>query len=270
LGIDEIATAFLTNRETINKRLFRARDRLRREKIKIQFPPIEELKGRLKTVLTTLYLLFSEGYYSETEDVVLREDLCLDAIRLTYLLLENEQTNRPEVNALLSLMCFHASRFPARKSANGELILYEDQDEQLWNKDLITKGIYFLHQSANGTEASKYHLEASIAYWHTFKTDTVEKWDNILQLYNRLLQLEYSPVAALNRTYALSKVRGKEVAIKEAEKLKLENNRYYFALLGELYTGLDIQKAKQHFDVAIQLAKTTADKKAITNRVNAL
>jgi RNA polymerase sigma factor (sigma-70 family) len=270
LGIDEIATAFLTNRETINKRLFRARDRLRKAKIKIELPANEELQSRLKTVLTTLYLLFSEGYYSETEDAVLREDLCLDAIRLTYLLVENEQTNRPEVNALLSLMCFHASRFPARKSANGELVLYHDQDEQLWNKDLITKGIYFLHQSANGPEASKYHLEASIAYWHTFKSDTPEKWDNILQLYNRLLQLEYSPVAALNRTYALSKVKGKTVAIIEAEKLKLDNNQYYFALLGELYSGLDNEKAKQHFQRAIQLAKTSSDKKAITGRMNAL
>ena len=127
-GIDEIANAFLTNKETINKRLFRAKEKLRNEKVKIEFPSKDEINSPLETVLTTLYLLFSEGYYSESHDSILREDLCLEAMRLTYMLLENEQTNTPAVNALLSLMCFHSSRFKARKNENGEIILYEDQD----------------------------------------------------------------------------------------------------------------------------------------------
>ncbi|MBD0295421.1 MAG: sigma-70 family RNA polymerase sigma factor, partial [Flavisolibacter sp.] len=100
-GIDEIATAFLTNKETINKRLYRAKEKLRLEKVKIEFPSEEEINKRLKTVLTTLYLLYNEGYYSESRDIILREDLCLEAMRLTYLLIENEQTNQPNVNALL-------------------------------------------------------------------------------------------------------------------------------------------------------------------------
>ncbi|HYJ38579.1 MAG TPA: sigma-70 family RNA polymerase sigma factor, partial [Chitinophagaceae bacterium] len=119
-GIDEIATAFLSNKETINKRLFRAREKLRMEKVPIEFPVEAEINDRLETVLRTLYLLFSEGYYSESQDQVLREDLCLEAMRLTNLLIENEQTNQPKVNALLSLMCFHSSRFDARRNANGE------------------------------------------------------------------------------------------------------------------------------------------------------
>ena len=97
--------------------------------MQIEFPPEAEINKRLETVLTTLYLLFNEGYYSESQDAILREDLCLEAMRLTYLLVENEQTNLPPVNALLSLMCFHASRFAARKNENGEIILYDDQDE---------------------------------------------------------------------------------------------------------------------------------------------
>src|SRR5688572_20249795 len=212
-GINEIANAFLTNNETINKRLFRAREKLRLEKVKIEFPGKAEVKDRLETVLTTLYLLFNEGYYSETDDTILREDLCDEAMRLTYMLIENEQTNLPKVNALYSLMCFHSSRFAARKNEEGEMILYQDQDETLWNQELIIKGIYFLREAAKGNEVSKYHIEASIGYWHTIKSDTKEKWDNILQLYNQLLILEYSPIAALNRTYALSKVKGKQEAI---------------------------------------------------------
>lgn len=269
-GIDEIATAFLTNKETINKRLYRAKEKLRLEKVKIEFPSEEEINKRLKTVLTTLYLLYNEGYYSESQDIILREDLCLEAMRLTYLLIENEQTNQPNVNALLSLMCFHSSRFPARKGEKGEMILYQDQDTSLWNYELIAKGAYFLKQASQGNQLSKYHLEASIAYWHTIKADTQEKWETILQLYNRLLQIEYSPVAALNRTFALSKANGKREAITEAEKLQLTDNHYYYTLLGELYKNIDNNQAKINFQKAYALAKTQTDKQTIKTKMDEL
>ncbi len=269
-GIDEIANAFLTNKETINKRLFRAREKLRLEKVQIEFPSEAEIDRRLGTVLTTLYLLFNEGYYSESQNTILREDLCLEAMRLTYLLIENEQTNKPVVNALLSLMCFHASRFEARKNENGEIVLYQNQDETLWNDELITRGIYFLKQASQGNIISKYHLEASIASWHTIKADTKEKWETILQLFNHLLQIQYSPIAALNRTYALSKANGKPVAIIEAEKLQLTNNHYYYTLLGELYKDIDSNKAKTKFQIAYSLAKTQTDKQTIKKKIDEL
>lgn len=269
-GIDEIANAFLTNKETINKRLFRAKEKLRVEKVQIEFPGEAEIIRRLEAVMTTLYLLFNEGYYSESQDNVLREDLCLEAMRLTYLLVENEQTNQLNVNALLSLMCFHSSRFAARKNESGEAVLYEDQDETLWNHELISKGIYFLNQASRGNKISKYHLEAGIAYWHTIKADTKEKWENILQLFNRLLQIEYSPIAALNRTYALSKANGKHEAIAEAEKLNLEHNHFYFTLLGELYIDIDNKKAKDNFQKAFLLARTDTDRQTIRKKMDNL
>jgi RNA polymerase sigma factor (sigma-70 family) len=266
-GIDEIANALLTNKETINKRLYRAKEKLREENVLIEFPGSAEINKRLTTVLTTLYLLFNEGYYSESQDQIVREDLCLEAMRLTYMLVENELTNQPQVQALLSLMCFHASRFEARKNEHGEIVLYNDQDETLWNQELISKGIHFLRQASQGKELSKYHLEASIAYWHTYKADSHEKWESILSLYNKLLQIEYSPIAALNRTYALSKVYGREKAITEAEKLKLEENHFYFTLLGELYKGVDNTKAKGNFEKAFVLAKTRTDKQTIRKKL---
>jgi RNA polymerase sigma-70 factor (ECF subfamily) len=201
---------------------------------------------------------------------VLREDLCREAMRLTELLLQNQKTNKPSVNALYSLMCFHSSRFAARKKDNGEIILYQDQDEGLWDYDLITKGIYHLKEASQGTTVSKYHIEASIAYWHTTKADTKEKWEKILQLYNRLLQIEYSPIAALNRTYALSKANGKREAIIEAEKLNLTGNHYYLTLLGELYKDLDNKKAKENLQAAYSLAKTNTDKQTIQNKIDSL
>ncbi|SEW39757.1 RNA polymerase sigma factor [Chitinophaga arvensicola] len=263
-GITEIADAFLTNKEVINKRLFRAREKLREEKVQLELPGESDIKKRLDTVLTTLYLLFNEGYYSESQDAVLREDLCLEAMRLTYLLIENEVTNQPEVNALFALMCFHASRFEARKSENGEIILYQDQDESLWNEELIAKGAWHLHQASGGDKKlSRYHLEASIAWWNTRKEDSPEKWEHILQLYNRLLQMVWSPVAALNRTYALSKANGKAAAIAAAAQLQLTDNHYYYVLLGELYTGIDNDRAKGHLQKALLLARTETDKRTI-------
>ncbi len=121
--------------------------------------------------------------------------------------------------------------------------------------------------ASQGNEISKYHLEAGIAYWHTLKADTKEKWDNILQLYNQLLMIEYSPIAALNRTYALARVNGKKEAIIEAEKISLTGNHLYHSLLGELYSGVDNAKAIAHFEDALKLAKSTADKTLISVKI---
>ena len=269
-GIEEIADAFLTNKETINKRLFRAKETLRRESVTIELPGETEIEKRLSAVLTTLYLLFNEGYYSESQTPVLREELCQEAMRLTHLLRENEQTNKPPVNALLALMCFHSSRFKARTNKNGEFVLYQDQDETLWDRELITKGVILLRQAAQGNELSKYHLEASIAFWHTIKEDTAEKWEKILQLHDQLLLIEYSPIAALNRTYALAKVRGNSRAISEAEKLNLVDNHFYFILLGELYKEIDKDQAKQNLQRALALAKTSTDKHTIQQTIDRL
>lgn len=269
-GIDEIAEAFLSNKETINKRLFRAKEKLREQKVKIVFPEPADIFNRLGIVLKTLYLLFNEGYYSSCQSTTLRKDLCLEAMRLNYLLIENKQTNLPEVNALLSLMCFHASRFDARVDEHGEMIRYDDQDRMLWNDELIVKGRYYLNLASKGNDAGKYHIEAAIAYWHTVKTDTAEKWENILMLYNRLLIAAYSPVAALNRAYVLAKVKGKEKAITEAEKLKLDTNHLYHVLLGYLYTGVDREKAVSHLQTALKLAKTVTDKSRIMKDLKSL
>lgn len=266
-GIDEIAAAFLTNKETINKRLFRAKQILRTEQPDIALPGPHAIGERLKTVLTTIYLLFNEGYYSQSDDKLLRKELCLEAMRLTLLLLENPATDLPPVNALLSLMCYHSSRFEARTGTDGKVILYEDQDESQWNKELIEKGNYYLNKAATGKMLSRYHIEAAIAYWHTIKADTPEKWESILQLYNQLLILEYSPVAALNRTYALSKVKGKEAAIPEAEKLGLKEQHLYYSLLANLYLDIDNNKSLGHLRTALQLAKTDADKELIRQKI---
>lgn len=269
-GAAEIADAFLSNTETIYKRLARAKAKLKEANIAIELPPATEISNRLETVLTTLYLLFNEGYYSSSQNTTLRKDLCIEAMRLNMMLVEHEQTNTPSSNALFSLMCFHASRFDARVNADGEVILYEDQDTALWNKELINKGEFYLNAASQGKRLTRYHLEAAIAYWHTHQTDSTGKWEHILQLYNKLLQIEYSPIAALNRTYALSKANSISEAIAEAEKLKLEQYHLYHTLLGKLYETMNQKKAAEHLERALSLAKTVSDKRHITQMMSRL
>lgn len=269
-GAEEIADGFLTNKDTIYKRLQRAKEKLKAEQVRIEQPSLHEINERLETVLTTLYLLFNEGYYSASQNMPLRKDLCIEAMRLTYLLISNSNTNRPAVNALFSLMSFQSSRFDARTGQQGEPVLYEDQDISLWNTELMKQGEHYLNMASTGTIASKYHLEAAIAYWHTQKEDTHEKWENILQLYNRLLLIEYSPITALNRTYALAKANGNEAAIAEAEKLDLQNNHFYHSLLGSLYSTIDKEKASKHFGQSLSLAKSATDRAIIDKHMQKL
>lgn len=268
-GINEISQAFLSNNETINKRLYRAKEKLRKHNIDLSFPSKDKLENRLDNVLSIIYLLFNEGYYSITSEQTLKKELCLEAMRMTYMLLENDSTNLPQTNALMALLCFHSSRFEARTNNKGELILYADQDKENWDYELIKKGEYYLNKSAKGN-ITKYHLEAGISFWHTKEDDTKNKWENILQLYNQLLQIEYSPIAALNRTYALSKAKDKHSAIVEALKINLKDNHLYHSLISELYSGIDSAKEIEHLNSALKMVKNENEKKIIIEKINQL
>jgi RNA polymerase sigma-70 factor (ECF subfamily) len=268
-GVEEIANAFLTKPESIKKRLFRARTNLRNNNFHIKTVSETEIKLRLETVLKTLYLLFNEGYFSKTNNQFIRKELCSEAVRLTLILLENDYTNTPKTNALLALMCFQSSRLEARTNYKGEAVLFEEQDRSLWDKTLIEKGNYYLVNACNGNEVSKYHLEAGIAYWHTTPTDQ-DKWQHILQLYNKLVLIEYSPVTALNRAFAFAKVYGHDKAIAETEKLKLTNSNYYYELLGYLYADTDIEKAICHYEQAMGLTKSKTVKQTLMKEIERL
>ncbi|RXM41215.1 RNA polymerase subunit sigma [Chryseobacterium sp. CH21] len=269
-SVEEIANAFLSKAETIKKRLQRGREVLRAHHFKIDSLSEQEIHQRLETVLTTLYLLFNEGYFSRTNNLLIRKDLCLEAIRLTLFLTDNQITNAPKTNALLALMCFQSSRLEARTNDEGEAILFNEQNEDLWDKALIEKGNYYLIEAckSNNISVSKYHLEAGIAYWHTSPAGK-DKWLPILNLYNQLI-IEYSPVTALNRAFAFSKVYGNEKALIEAEKLNLITSEYYHGLLGYLYSELNIDKAIHHYEEAIRLTQSKPEKQTLQKQINLL
>ena len=267
--IEEIAQALLTTKATINKRLYRAKSTLREEAILLEVPVGEAFDARLDGVLLIIYLLFNEGYYSANPSMVLRKDLCLEAMRLCYLVTARQGIVRADVFSLLALMCFQASRFEARFDSTGGMVLYEQQDPGRWDTELIDRGNYFFVQACERGLYSRYHFEAAIAWWHTHPADESEKWPNILMLYNKLLIQQYSPVAALNRAYAFSWVYGKKAAIPEAEGLGLEDNLFYHSLLGELYTGVDDVRAAAHFEVALGMAGTGAEKEVLKGKLAA-
>ncbi|MFK7846693.1 MAG: RNA polymerase sigma factor [Rhodothermales bacterium] len=263
-AVNEIASALLITKDTVNKRLYRAKKNLRDNQVEMVFPPAQELPRRLQTVLKTLYLLFNEGYYSSSDQATVRKELCLEAMRLTLLLAHNEHVKTPEADALLALMCFHASRFEARNTEHADIVLYADQDRDLWETGLIQQGEHYMNRAATGMKLSIYHLEAAIAYWHT-QEEGNEKWENILQLYNQLLQISYAPMAALNRTYALAKARSVKEGLAEALNLALDDNHLYHCLLAELYEGAS--HSRDHLIRALELCTTPHEKALIQKKI---
>lgn len=268
-SVEEIANAFLAKTETIKKRLHRARVNLSNNNFQIKILNETEIKSRLDVVLKTLYLLFNEGYFSKTNNQLIRKDLCSEALRLTFILTTNPLTNTSQTNALLALICFQSSRLDARTDSNGAAILFDNQDKNLWSQELIQKGNQYLISAYEGKEISKYHFEATIAYWHTTPTDE-NKWQQILALYNQLILIEYSPVTALNRAFAFAKVYGNEKGIQEAEKLNLNDNNLYHSLLGFLYTDVDPDKSITHYKTALSLTKSKAEKQTLMKEIQRL
>ena len=266
-GLDEISSALLIGKETIQKRLYRGRELFRERGIVLEMPAGVALTERLEMVLLTIYLLFTEGYYSETKEELIREDLCFEAMRLAYLLTEQLHTNVPRARALLALFCFQASRFPARRNQQGDWLLYDQQDAGLWDQELIARGVEWLHKASVGEELSFYHLEAAIAYWYTRPEDTNEKWEAIVGLYDQLVEWKPSPVVALNRIFALYKLRGAKEAIQLADRLALTDNPYYYMLVGELHSSVDKEHSRECFRKAYQLVHTEADRKFVEKRL---
>jgi RNA polymerase sigma-70 factor (ECF subfamily) len=258
-SIDQIAAALLSNKENINKKLYRGKQQLKKYKSSWNHLNSNDYISRIDPVLRIIYLIFNEGYYSSTANENVQQEFCWEAMRLGIFL--SEQTFLPQKNtyALIALMCFHVSRIDSRTNSSGKYILYLEQDKSKWNTDLIKKGEQYLTKSANGNKISKYHLEAAIAYWHT--TNSTEKWNNILQLYNRLLILEYSPVIAMNRTYALALANSVEEAITEAKKLNLDNNYYYIWLMAELFRlNNEAEREIEYLTKALRLVKKNGER----------
>ena len=242
-SVAEIANAFLTTEAAIAKRLTRAKQRIRAARVPFEIPGGPELTSRLDGVLQTLYLLFNEGYKASGGERLIREELCHEAIRLTGLVAGHIAGNRPKTHALLALMFLNAARLSARIDSEGHILRLKEQNRSRWNKPMIARGMFHLAQSAAGTEVSVYHLQAGIAACHCAARDAKSTdWRQILALYDRLVELDGSPIVALNRAVAVANVHGPSAGLSALKPLRdrKELRSYYllYAILGEFEAQL--------------------------------
>jgi RNA polymerase sigma-70 factor (ECF subfamily) len=240
-GVREIARAFLADETAIAQRLVRAKRQIRDQRLTLEMPRGAELKRRLDSVLEVLYFMFNEGYTAHQGQDLIRQDLCVEALRLGRLV-ASSSIAAPRVHALVALMALEAARLPARVDGAGDLILLEDQDRSRWDRELIGLGFYHFDQSMAGDEVSEYHMQAAIAATHARGAQSTD-WPMILQLYDQLLDINPSPVIALNRAVAVAKVRGAAEALANIDGLredpKLRDYYLFFAVRGHLLMELD-------------------------------
>lgn len=270
LSITEIAKAFLTNEETITKRIYRAKEKIKAAGIELDSPRGNELQERTDRVLKSLYLLFNEGYNSSNPDTLIREDLCGEAIRLCHLLTQHSLTRFPRTYALLSLICFQSSRLQARLDDKGHIIILKYQDRSKWYQPLIRRGFDYLEMAAEPFEVSTYHLEAAIASTHAAAPDFDKTdWKSIYHLYELLYQLQPNPVVAMNKAIASGYAISTQHALDELRKIDgLDNHHLYFASLGELYLDMkEPEKAKEQFEKAWRLTNSIPEKNFLAQKI---
>jgi RNA polymerase sigma-70 factor (ECF subfamily) len=274
-SVTEISRAFLTTDAAIAKRLTRAKQKIRDAKVPFEIPAGEELARRLDAVLTSLYLLFNEGYKASSGEKLVREEVCREAIRLTGLLAAHPAGNRPAAHALMALMLLNAARIPARVDDEGNLLRLQEQDRSKWDQRMIARGMFHFAQSAAGDELTEYHLQAGIAACHCAAKDYESTdWAQILSMYDRLMELDNSPVVGLNRAIVVANIHGPQAAldaVKAIEGLdKLESYYLLYAALGEFEERLNHPEAAAgHFRKAMELADLKSEKEFLSKRLQA-
>lgn len=273
LSVAEIARNFLTTEETITKRLYRAREKIRSEKIDMEVPSGDELTRRLEAVLHTLYLFFNEGYNSSHAEHLIRQEMCEEAIRLALLLTRHPITNVPDANALLALMCFQASREEARLGDSGEIILLKDQDRSRWNKKLIEKGLHHLDTATEKDGVSEYHIEAAIGACHAIANNfEATDWARIHTLYDVLYKIKPGPVVELNRAIALGYSVSPQAGLDSLLMIKgLEETYLYYAALGDFYNEIkDPENSRTAYEKAIGLVTSRHEKELLLKKRDTL
>ena len=271
LTTEEIARAFLTPAPTLAQRIVRAKARIRDARIPYQVPAPAELPGRLESVLRVIYLVFNEGYAASAGAALTREDLSSEAIRLGRLLVEL----LPEAEAvgLLALMLLHESRRFARTSESGDIVLLEDQDRSLWNRDHIAEGSRLVERALSSGRFGAYSLQAAIAAVHADAAKASDTdWDEIVGLYDALLERESSPVIELNRAVAVAMRDGPEAGLRIIERIlargDLRDYRPAHAARAELLRRVGrIADARGSYERALSLSRQEPERRHLERRL---
>ena len=274
LTTEEIAKAFLTTPRTLAQRIVRAKAKIREIRIPYEVPTPQELPERLGAVLHVVYLVFNEGYSAASGAEVTRAELTGEAIRLGRLLAELQP--EPEVLGLLGLMLLHESRRAARTSATGELILLENQDRALWNREQIAEGLALVEKAVISQRFGPYTLQAAIAAVHAeAESIALTDWRKIVALYDRLARTQPSPVVQLNRAVAVAMCDGPEVGLTLIDAL-LERGEladYYLAhsARADMYRRLGrTSEARSSYEKALALTQQEPERQFLQERIRQL
>lgn len=275
-SVDEIARAFVSHESAIAQRLVRAKRLLRDEQVTFGMPEPRDLPERLDSVLDALYLMFNEGYAATSGDHLIRDDVAAEAIRVTRMIAMHPATTAPRAWALLALMQLHASRFPARIDSEGTVFLLREQDRRKWDRGAIGEGMLALDRAAEGEATSAFHLEAGIAACHAAAAswDSTD-WPQIVDLYGELLTLTNSPVVAMNRAVAISRIEGAWSGLAALEAIEnlaaLERHPLLQAIRAELWREAgDGDRARECYRAALGLARSAPEQRWLTRRLSLL
>ncbi|MER8423825.1 MULTISPECIES: RNA polymerase sigma factor [unclassified Mesorhizobium] len=273
LTVKQIARAFLVGESAMEQRITRAKARIADAGVPFETPGAVERSERLAAVAAMVYLIFNEGYSSNSGEASARAPLCEEAIRLARLLLRLFQTE-PEIMGLTALLLLQHARAPARFDENGEIVLLEDQDRSLWSRKMIDEGLALVDKALRHRKPGPYQVQAAIAALHARAEKPEDTdWNEIDLLYGLLEQMQPSPVVTLNRAVAVSKVRGPEAALAMIEPLeqRLSGYFHFFGLKGGLLMQLGRgDEARVAFDRAIALANTAAEAAHIRMHIDRL
>lgn len=274
LTTEEIASAYLAKPATIAQRIVRAKNKIRDAKIPYEVPTGAELPERLDSVLQVVYLVFNEGYSASTGAKVTRHDLSAEAIRLGRLVLE--LLPEPEVMGLLALMLLHESRREARTNAEGDLILLDEQDRGIWDKNLIREGSDLVRQSLLTGSVGPYTIQAAIVAVHASAGSAQDTdWDEIVGLYNLLMRIQASPVIELNRAVAVAMLSGAEVGLEIIEAILARGDLTDYHLAhsarADLLRRLERKdEAARAYRQALALSKQEPEQRFLRRRLDSL
>ena len=262
LTVNEIAHAFLVSESAMEQRITRAKRHIATAKVPYETPGAVERAERVAAVAAMIYLLFNEGYSASGGDAHIRLPLCEEAIRLARLLLKLFP-GEPEIMALTALLLLQHSRAPARLDADGAIVLLDDQDRRLWNRELIAEGLALVDKALRHRRPGPYQIQAAISgvHAHAARPEDTD-WAEIDQLYGVLERLQPSPVVTLNRAVAVAKLHGPAAALAIIEPLAAQLGGYFhfFGVKGGLLMQLGrAEEARTAFDRAIALAHTPAE-----------
>jgi RNA polymerase sigma-70 factor (ECF subfamily) len=275
LSTEEIASAFLVPVTTMAQRLVRTKRKIKAANIPYRVPPAHLLGERMDAVLAVIYLIFNEGYAATVGDLLIRRDLCAEAIRLArvlnMLLAENQS---PEALGLLALMLLHDSRRKARVSGAGELIVLEEQDRSQWDSVMIAEGVAILERALGMKQPGPYQIQAAISALHAEAKQAGETdWRQIAALYGVLYRMQPSPVVALNRAVAIAMAEGVEQGLELLQPMAADLREYmpYHAARADLLRrdGRDAE-ARAAYRQALGLTQNAVERAYFERRIHQL